>query len=988
MGDPAVPFFTQTAVLDRFMKSDPATLQVGVLETVIKSLKANRDLQSYFFRNQLTVAWVNVLKAHGFFDTAPEPIRTERGYLIERWDAQEFLRSVAKQVPDVVLHHVRTVKGNASYLERAISILRESQPEAAELGVQTVLEWMNDANLASQISIEGLELLRYLARHERQTAASQLLLALTRPYPSTKAKDHGEFIMFGSAIGIMPIDDYHLRPFTEALRLLSRQNPTGTVEILETQLCQALAVEGETLKNPSYKTSSFWRSAIEESDQDVVSDFKDVLLVGLRDSMEDWVTRDLEAARTVVERYLKDEHEILRRLGLHILQIFPDRFADLVAQQLLARANLDDTGIHHELFMLLRSGYRHLNANQQRQLIGWIIEGPPVETVERIIEWAEVADADRDDYVNNWREVWIRDRLSMLEGQLDTVAENTFKELMAKRGKPNHAAFLHWTSGGYFVSEVSPTTSSELNRKSPIELVAYLSDWQPNEETLMSSQRESFGALGRNAAQTIISDLPKYGSIVLDVAAIRPEYASGFLHANSEAVDREMLWDLRLSVCERLLANDTVRKDMRRSAYEGGWVGFRQSVMSLLEKAVKNSELKVPERLLPRIRDLLVILSDDPDPDLESDRPAEGWLGHHDPLTVAINHIRSEAIAALIVYASNKRERDIKEIAEEDQRPERMEAQVTSVLVNKVDRAHENSLAVHSVFGRELNRLYWLDKQWTVEQIPKIFPSDEDPQSIDFFVAAWDSYVISTSLIYEDLFTLLKPYYERAIENVSRGYVTKTHLNPIQRLADHLLVEYFHGSYDIITPEGQQSLIAKFFQKTSASARGEAAWSVGQQCGQHRDRLEQFWPRARALWSWRANEAGRSNYSLDFMEEMAAFSHLLNIAIDIETIDGLWPLLEAFLPYVGRKESWDRIWHNLQEYLEKMVDRDSKRTIQLYRLMHDQLKRPVWYYDQSAITILERGAADAQSQADTLLLIDKITRSGNYQFKYIVDKYL
>lgn len=37
----------------------------------------------------------------------------------------------------------------------------------------------------------------------------------------------------------------------------------------------------------------------------------------------------------------------------------------------------------------------------------------------------------------------------------------------------------------------------------------------------------------------------------------------------------------------------------------------------------------------------------------ESDRPAEGWFGHKDPATVAINHVRSDALIALINYSAH-----------------------------------------------------------------------------------------------------------------------------------------------------------------------------------------------------------------------------------------------------------------------------------------------------------------------------------------------
>jgi hypothetical protein len=316
-----------------------------------------------------------------------------------------------------------------------------------------------------------------------------------------------------------------------------------------------------------------------------------------------------------------------------------------------------------------------------------------------------------------------------------------------------------------------------------------------------------------------------------------------------------------------------------------------------------------------------------------------------------------------------------------------MEEEVKEVLTRKVNPAIESSLAVHSVFGRELNLLYWLDKSWTQSQIQKIFPLDVDPTATDFFVAAWDSYVIATHQIYLELFALLKPQYERAIENVSRGYVTKTHLNPVQRLADHLLVEYLNSDYDILSPAGQESLIAQFFNKVRPDARAQAAWAVAQQCNRNSDRRDTFWPRSRALWNWRANMASASNYSTDFSSEMAGFSLLLNTACEVETIDSLWPLLEPFLSYVGRAQGWDRVWHNLQEYLAREVDRDPARTIEFYRLMHDQLRQPVWY-DKEASKILETAAADRKSREQALELIDKISRSGNYQFNAIVEKYV
>lgn len=985
MAERQVPFFTQTALLDRYLHSDPKKLPSDVLDIVIKALKGNSDLQSYFFRSQPDPTWAPVLLQHGFFTEPPKPIPSEHGQLLPRWEAQEFLKSVAKTAPEVVLEHVRSVRAHPVYLERAIGVLRESPAQVVDLAVPTILDWLQDRPVAIQISLECLELVKLLAESNQSLSAFRLLDALTTPYPSPSARDYGDYVLNGSAISSFPIDEFNLRVFTNAIRALAELSSERTASILESQLCNALRLEGETERDVNYKSRSFWRSAIEDTGQDAFPEFKDVLLVGLRYVLELWARREPTAVAPLIQRYIDDEHEILRRMGVHLLQIFPAEFLNLTATELLNRNNLADVGIHHEYFMLLKAGYQYLSAAQQHTLLNLILEGPLAETARKVAEFAQIDQKDVDEYVRTFSEIWVRDRLSMIETNLQGETKSLLDDLVKKRGKAEHAAFTHWTSGGFFVSDVSPTTTLELSLKAPNELVSYLASWEPKPEALLGPQRESHSALGNDAAQIILSDLPKYGSSILKIAAMRPEYAGSLLSTSSPSVDSAVLWDLRLTICERLLADEHIRTDMSRSL-EGGWVGFRHGVVGLLEKAVSSSESQAPEHSWPRIRNLLFLLAEDPDPDQESDRPKEGWLGHHDPLTVAINHIRSQAVISLITYAGNKASRD-QQVFGADEGPARMEPEVLEVLSRKVDPALEPSLAVHSVFGRELNLLHWLDRDWTRSHLTKIFPSGNEPTSTDFFVAAWDSYVIATHQIYLDLFKLLTPQYERAIENVSRGYVTKTHLNPVQRFADHLLVEYLNGDYDIQSDAGQESLIAKFFTKTRPDARAQAAWALAQQCNHHKERLDAFWPRSRALWGWRANVAAASNYSSDFAGEMDGFSLLLNTAVEMETIDSLWPLLEVLLPYVGRAQGWDRIWHNLQKYLAKEVDRDPGRTIELYRLMHDRLTQPVWY-DKEALKILETAAANEPSREQALTLIDTIWRSGNNQFKDILDTYL
>ena len=53
--------------------------------------------------------------------------------------------------------------------------------------------------------------------------------------------------------------------------------------------------------------------------------------------------------------------------------------------------------------------------------------------------------------------------------------------------------------------------------------------------------------------------------------------------------------------------------------------------------------------------------------------------------------------------------------------PGRVEPQALEVLGSKLDRMQEANLAVHSVYGRDLVLLYWLDKNWLTRHLADVF---------------------------------------------------------------------------------------------------------------------------------------------------------------------------------------------------------------------------------------------------------------------------
>src|SRR5678816_4554731 len=83
-----VPFLTQTAFLEEHAKADPS-IDPEMVDVIIDALRADENLRSYFFRVSPHVGWIPIIWERGFLSTAPEPVKSESGFELPRWEAQE-----------------------------------------------------------------------------------------------------------------------------------------------------------------------------------------------------------------------------------------------------------------------------------------------------------------------------------------------------------------------------------------------------------------------------------------------------------------------------------------------------------------------------------------------------------------------------------------------------------------------------------------------------------------------------------------------------------------------------------------------------------------------------------------------------------------------------------------------------------------------------------------------------------------------------------
>jgi hypothetical protein len=986
------PFYTQAAVLERYITSETPAADADASGIIVRALSADEGLLDYFFCRNPHPAWVPVLWERGFFNKPPKPRKLNDNYLQLFWVAQEYLISVAAEVPDIIVKHVQSIPGDSGYIYQAVRGLCLIPGDMAEAAVPRVISWLEGERTAGQVLAISMELIKHLVAEGKKLPALDIFRKIITPKPASRPREVAGHVIGGEAVSLFGSLTTMNEDVVELIDLLNSVSHGQVAAILEENLCVAVELEAKARRLRDSRVWNFFEDALDDESPYTDREYKNHLVRWLRKTLEEWVSHDAPAVRPLIKRYLTESQMILRRLGFHLLQKFPTSYRGLVAQELRRVKNSNDWDIHDEFLKLLQNGYCVLSTKDQQNLISMICRGLPREDKRQWKRWVNEQDpAERDDYVDNLEKRWVRDRLAMIGEYLRGETAQLLERLISEVGEPAYPDPRRRYPIAYHVTEISPLSAQELAAMSPDELTRFLGTWQPGPEREAGPQRVSSRGLARTAADVVLGDLDRFGDHLVSVALTRYELADAIFDRLTNTDLYPVPWELKVNLCEGLLTDEVARTDVTQR-YDGGWVGVRQTMLRVIETWFDESKKPLPADYLPRVRDVILVLINDPDPQPAEERQVEGVYREKNPSAIAWNHVRPSALSTLIDYA-RYRARLLHQAAgnhEPDERDlSRLELIVKETLTRKLDRDADPSLAVHSVYGRWLPLLLWLDRKWLEVHVDKIFPEGNDEETKWLYAAAWDSYMKFAGTVYLDMVEMLRPKYERAIDNLSKGVVTRTSAQPGRELANHLLIEYLNADYELRTPAGQDSLIAKFYGRLSPAVYGDAAWVLWKLCDVNRERLDTYWPRARALWQWRVDAASSANHSTVFDDEMNWFSLLLNIAHERENMTSLWPLLEGILPHIARAEKRSHGWDEVETYLSKEVERDALNAIRMYHLMHSQRKEAAWSFfgGKEADKIVETAAASEEARQETLDLIDLLGRNGNHRYLHIYNRY-
>ena len=432
MSSKGTPFYAQAALLDRYVHAENPADDPDVPEIILELLRTRRDLRAYFFRSRPTAAWAPILWEEGFLEAPPPPQESAAiGAFYPRWDVQTYLLSIAPSVPDIVLKHALSIEAPGWYISQAILGLCAIPVDSAIDAVPRITAWLQTPRVARAISENVFLFVKRLAEAGMFDLALEVFGALTAPEAPGTTDGRQAPYRHWEALSRFASDWDEKRALSEGVSILAPAAAPQLTEILEGHLRMALEMEAQVGNTEAVLGHAWWRSAVEDTDQDLSASYKHVLLQSLRATLHIWSQQDPGEAKLLIERYLVQPVTILRRLALYTLSAFPNSYQRLVSRELLEPGNLDDIQVHHEFFMLLERGFAFLSTRDQEALIDTICQGPAEERLtgsERSI--AGHHDVDEGEYVDIQRRLWIRDRLWMIRTHLPAGAASMFQELV------------------------------------------------------------------------------------------------------------------------------------------------------------------------------------------------------------------------------------------------------------------------------------------------------------------------------------------------------------------------------------------------------------------------------------------------------------------------------------------------------------------------------------------------------------------------------
>jgi len=959
-------------IIDKLVvKTRPSVLDI---ETLQKHVPNSYVTMNYFFERLSSSEWMSPLEESGFFvcPLSPNLSDDENTIRLVPWPQSRYLARMAatnsSQVLKIMLN-IPTTENLVVHCDLADAALAMPPELAAEWGRREA-EWIRtNENIDFLLPQKLGELIGHLARGKQADTA----LELTRSLLSTIVPK-GNKTNLPLSEPQARFDTWH---YEQILLARVPELVTAAGERALALFCELLesTIQSYLNRNGTKDYSDAWRPAIEDDKPNHLADVKNCLVSAVRDASLQLVKTNQSSLPVIVSGLEKWQWLIFRRIALYVLWRFPSENGALIADTLTDLAGLDNPTLWHEYSLLARDQFAHLSSYDKTRILNWVSQGPDRNKIAaRIGKGKPPSKEEIELYVRNWQ---LR-HLARMYRSLPQEWKSRYDELKQELGEPEYAEFLVYTSSG-FVGPTSPKKSEELQSMSVMDIVSYVKSWHPS-GGLLESSPEGFG---RVLSKIVSSEPGRFADEALLFRGAGATYVRTLLSGFRDAVEQKHSfgWTAILELCQWVMEQPhDITIQQESFEFDVGWREAKRTIASLFSAGFQSGPCELPLDLRKDVWKVLEPIIEDPDPTPEFEKTTydQSNMG---PSELSINSVRGEAIEAVIYYALwvhrhiNRESNNKQPISHGlDEMPE-----ARLVLDAHLDCNHDPSLAIRSIYGRYFTSLTFLDRDWIVKQLSRIFPSSDSLR--DFRDVAWESYVIFCRPS-SDTFSMLRASYHQAIDHVDDHSASKWRhsvANPKERLADHLMELYWHDELQLT-----DSVLEKFYAKASDVILEHAMRFIGQtlMSSDKKDLTSALLERLKKLWSSRLEAAPSPNSNSAHKLEVSAFGWWFAS----QKFENDWALAQLLpvLKITDEIEAGHLVIKGLSDLASNFPDIVIDCLALLTTSGGESLL--VLAYDEQVRQILTAGINSDKAHKNASELINRLSAAGHFQYRELLTK--
>mgnify|MGYP000338941214 CR=1 FL=1 len=767
----------------------------------LKELLRHPTYVRYFFPKLSSPDWLIPLKEQGFFSKSPSGIK-EGGYVIfPDWPLTKYLIKIAKNKPREVMEIIKEMEKTDNFRVHIdlIDCAIQMPSSIAKEIVPFIKDWVDTPYLT--LLPEKIGELAVKLIHEGETDAALETLDILFDVKS------GKDILNET----QPFFD--LWQYSQILNKIApeflQKEPCKFVEILCEKLQKSIKLEMKT--ENFYDASYTWRPAIEEHAQNMDNkDVKNLLVTSIRDRLEVLAESNSKVFKKCFKLLSNYKYSIFRRIELYLMMRFPELLRDEILKVFSDKKVFEDIHLWHEYYHLLQTQFSKLPQDIKDKILSWIGEKEESSQLRYL-------SAIKDDIPPKWKKIW--------------------NKLVAKYGEPEHPDFHFYTES--FAGPTSPLTSDEMKKMNSKEIIDYLKRWNPP-KGIFKPSREGLGRVLREVVSKRPSEFAKVCEDFKDLPSV---YIYYLLDGFREAVKKEykIEWEPIIQFCKDVLLSPP---EESYTLEEDGYYNLKSvkgAIADLLEEGLKSKNLSPPYELKDTIWKIIVTLLQDDEPSLEYEEKYGG--DNMDPVTLSLNTVRGKAMHTLIQYALW-----CARCLNLSESKDKMVPEVKRKLEEMLNPDIEPTLTVRAVYGLYLPTLIYLNRNWTKNNLQKIFP--KNPRKL--WRAAWEAYICYFKFD-DDAYQILRSEYENAINKLQSPKIS---VEAKHRLSEHIVRAYLRELEDI----EKESLVKQFFEKAEPRIRGHAVWFVGQilkdlsNVGLSDQKKGKIIERLKNLYEWRLRE--------------------------------------------------------------------------------------------------------------------------------------